>query len=141
MTPSLMYDSRDNIFTPTRGTYFEGTAGLYDEVFGGDSTFQRVGLLYIGYLPVHDRVTLGIRGGATFAFGDTPFYMLPFITLRGAAWNDFEHVDNEVDVVTGGTGFRYELARKYGLHAGLDAAFGPDGTVFYIQFGSAWARP
>ena len=44
-------------------------------------------------------------------------------------------------LVTGGTGFRYELARKYGLHMGVDVAFGPDGPVFYIQFGSAWARP
>ena len=44
-------------------------------------------------------------------------------------------------MVTGGTGFRYELARKYGLHAGLDVAFGPDETAIYIQVGSAWMRP
>jgi len=25
--------------------------------------------------------------------------------------------------------------------AGANVAFGPDGTAFYIQFGSAWARP
>ena len=44
-------------------------------------------------------------------------------------------------IVTGGTGFRYELARKYGLHMGLDVAFGPDDPVVYVQFGSAWMRP
>jgi glucose/arabinose dehydrogenase len=43
--------------------------------------------------------------------------------------------------VTGGGGFRYELARKYKLHMGLDVAFGPDGPALYVQFGSAWMRP
>jgi glucose/arabinose dehydrogenase len=33
------------------------------------------------------------------------------------------------------------LARRYKLHMGIDVAFGPDGTAFYVQFGSAWFRP
>jgi len=37
--------------------------------------------------------------------------------------------------VTGGAGFRYELAREYGLHAGLDVAFGPDNAAIYIVLG------
>ena len=28
-----------------------------------------------------------------------------------------------------------------GIHAGFDVARGPVGTAFYIEFGSAWARP
>jgi hypothetical protein len=43
--------------------------------------------------------------------------------------------------VTGGAGFRYELARKYGLHMGVDVATGPAGQAMYVQFGSAWMRP
>ena len=56
----------------------------------------------------------------------------------GAAWNDLEKLDNTVTVVTGGTGFRYELARDYGVHAGVDVAWAPDGAAIYVQFGSAW---
>jgi surface antigen Omp85-like protein len=176
LVPSISYDSRDNIFTPGRGIYFDGSAGFFSPVLGGDDTFQRVGLSYIQYWALRPRVTLGVRGGATFTFGETPFYMLPYVSLRGApvmryqgeeeaetevearwqfykrwsvvgfagggaAWNDFERLDDRVGVVTGGTGMRYELAHKYGLHAGVDVAFGPDGTAFYIQFGSAWFRP
>ena len=59
----------------------------------------------------------------------------------GAAWNDFERFDNSLTVISGGGGFRYEIARKYGLHIGLDVAFGPGTTAIYVQFGSAWARP
>ena len=44
-------------------------------------------------------------------------------------------------IVTGGFGVRYEIARKYGIHMGIDLAFAPDNTAVYIQVGSAWARP
>jgi hypothetical protein len=42
-------------------------------------------------------------------------------------------------VVSGGAGFRYRLARKLGMDAGVDFAVGPEGTVFYLQFGHAWS--
>ena len=59
----------------------------------------------------------------------------------GAAWNDFDHLDGQRTIETAGGGFRYELARRYGLHAGLDLAFGPDETAIYVQVGNAWIRP
>ena len=39
-----------------------------------------------------------------------------------------------------GTGFRYYLAKKFGLHMGLDFAWGPDDFAFYVTFGSGWMR-
>ena len=68
------------------------------------------------------------------------FSLVGFVGV-GGVWNDFERFDNSVTFVTGGTGFRYEIARKYGLHMGLDVAFGPVSPAIYVQFGSAWARP
>ena len=41
-------------------------------------------------------------------------------------------------VASGGIGVRYELARKFGLHAGLDLAHSPGTTAVYIQIGNAW---
>ena len=176
LIPSLTFDSRDNIFTPTRGTYVEASIGLFSQALGGDGEFQRANLIAMHFLPLHPKLTLGVRGGCTLSFGDVPFYLRPFIQLRGApvmryqgeheaqieaelrwqfwqrfslvgfagagaAWNDMKRFDNTASVVTGGAGFRYELARKYGLHIGVDVATGPDNTAFYVQFGSAWARP
>jgi len=176
LTPSLTYDSRDNMFTPLGGTFVEATAGFFSPAFGGDDDFQRYSLIGIQYFPLHAGVTMGVRGDATFSFGDVPFYMRPFVALRGApvmryqgdevaqveaelrwqcwkrfsvvgfagygaAWNDFEHLDSKLTVVTGGTGFRYEIARRYGLHMGVDIAFSPGVTAVYVQFGSAWMRP
>jgi len=58
--------------------------------------------------------------GASYA-GSTRFY-----NDSGAVW-------------AGGGGFRYRIARKLGLDAGLDLAYGPGGFTFYLQFGHAWS--
>lgn len=176
LVPSYTYDSRDSIFTPSHGSYLEITPGIFREALGSDVDFERSSVVGMYYLPLAPEWTLGLRGDATFSSGDVPFYLRPFIMMRGVtamsqqgeyvaqteaelrwqfwgrfslvgfggagvAWNNFEHLDNKRNVTAGGVGFRYELARKYGLHVGLDVAGGPDGPAYYIQFGSAWMRP
>jgi hypothetical protein len=39
-----------------------------------------------------------------------------------------------------GGGFRYLLARLFGLKMGIDVARGPEDWAFYVVFGSAWLR-
>jgi surface antigen Omp85-like protein len=175
-TPSLTYDTRDNVFTPLRGTFVEVLFGIFSPALGGDDDFQRLQVAAIQYFPLLPTLYLGLRGDGTATFGDAPFYLKPFISLRGApimryqgddvasieaelrwqfwrrfsvlgfvgtgaAWNDAERVHNTQTIVTGGFGFRYEIARKYGIHMGLDIAFAPDNTAVYVQVGSAWSRP
>ena len=174
--PSLTFDSRDNIFTPTRGTYVEATVGIFSEALGGDDQFQRLQIIAMNYQRLCPRLFLGLRGQFSATFGDTPFYMRPYISMRGipamryqgeevaqmeaelrwqfwkrfslvgfvgggASWNDFGRFEKTQAVVAGGTGFRYEISRKHGIHMGMDVAFGPDDTAIYVQVGSAWARP
>jgi outer membrane protein assembly factor BamA len=176
LTPSFTYDSRDNLFTPNRGTFVETVVGVFSRALGGDDEFQRVQLTALHFVPLIRTLYLGLRGDAAASLGDAPFYLRPFISLRGApimryqgeevaqieaelrwqfwkrvslvgfvgvgaAWNDFERFQATRTVTTGGLGFRYELARRYGIHAGLDVAVGPDNAAVYLQVGSAWARP
>jgi len=42
------------------------------------------------------------------------------------------------DIYAGGVGFRYLLARKFGLRVGVDIAKSQEDEAFYIQFGTAW---
>jgi outer membrane protein assembly factor BamA len=175
-SPNASFDSRDNMFTPTRGTFLEGTLGVFAKAFGGDDAFQRLSLVAIQYFALPFRLYFGVRGDAGASFGDAPFYMRPYVSLRGVpvmryqgeevaqfeselrwqfwgrfsllgfggagwAWNDFEKVESPQSVASGGTGFRYEIARSYGIHMGVDVAFSRDTTAFYVQAGSAWARP
>lgn len=176
LTPSFTYDSRNNIFTPLRGTFVEVLVGVFSPALGGDDEFQRVQAIAIQYFTLLPTLFLGLRGDAAAVFGDAPFYLKPFVSLRGApimryqgneaasieaelrwqfwrrfsavafggfgaAWNDFARFKNVTTVPTGGVGFRYEIARAYGIHMGLDVAFGPDNQAVYVQVGSAWARP
>jgi hemolysin activation/secretion protein len=176
LLPSLSFDTRDNIFTPVRGVYLEASANVAGKWLGGDDNFAKVGLTVIQYLPLPHRFYFALNLQGNASFGDSPFYALPYVSLRGVpvmryqgeevvalegelrwqfwqrfsilgfagagnAWNNFEKLDSTQGVVSGGGGFRYELARKYGIHVGLDVGFSRDTTAFYVQVGSAWMRP
>ena len=56
-------------------------------------------------------------------------------------WNSAGRFNRTMGVGAGGAGIRYLLARKFGLHYGLDVARGPEDWALYFQFGSAWMRP
>jgi len=83
-TPSFTYDARDNLFTPTRGSFVEAVVGVFSPALGGDDDFQRVQLTAMQFVPLVRTLYLGVRGDAGASFGDTPFYLRPFISLRGA---------------------------------------------------------
>ena len=70
-----------------------------------------------------------------------PRFSLVGFAGAGIARSDIAQQDRETTVTAGGAGFRYMLARKHGLHMGMDIAFGPDDPIFYVVFGSAWLRP
>jgi hypothetical protein len=176
LTAVASFDTRDNFFTPLRGTFLEASFGFFGKALGGDDSFERGSLVAIQYFPLPHNLYFGLRGDAAASFGDAPFYLWPFIGLRGVpmmryqgeeiaqveaelrwqfwrrmsvlgfvggggTWNNFEQLDNTQGVVSGGAGVRYELARRYGLHMGLDVAFSRDTTAIYLQAGSAWMRP
>ena len=51
---------------------------------------------------------------------------------------DFLPTSSDDRVYSKGIGFRYFVARRFGAHAGIDIADGPEDTVLYITFGQAW---
>ena len=63
------------------------------------------------------------------------------IAFGGAgATEGVEFVPNSTDetVYSKGIGFRYFMARRFGAHAGIDIAKGPEDTALYLTFGQAW---
>lgn len=85
LTPAFTYDSRNNIFTPTRGIYTEARLGIYREFLGSDAEYQMADLVLIGYYPLHPRVFAGVRGLGSLSSEATPFYLRPFVYMRGLA--------------------------------------------------------
>jgi hypothetical protein len=176
LTPSITLDMRDNFFTPTRGWYLDLSVPVFREALGGDRDFEKVTLTGMHYRPLGKSVFLSVRGTARSSSDGTPFYLRPFVALRGVqalryqgeqaaeaevelrwqlhprfslvafggagvARRDISAGDREETVSAGGAGFRYLIARKHGLHMGMDVAAGPDDPIVYVVFGNAWLRP
>jgi len=175
-TPVIEYDSRDNVFTPTRGIYAETSWLVSRDALGATDDFDRFEQVLIGWVPLAHNVTLGAKGNYARSSSETPFFLRPFVQLRGvpamryqgdqmasaeveARWQFYgrwsvvafggvgtTHTDRDgfsatQNVGSGGFGFRYELARKFGMHAGIDVAHSPGTTAVYLQVGNAWFRP
>ena len=175
-TAVVEYDSRDNIFTPTRGIYSESSLLASREALGATDDFERFDQILMGWRPLAHDLTLGARGNYSWSSAGTPFFMRPFVQLRGVPAMRYQgdrmaSVEAELrwqfsgrwslvgfggagatrttsgafsgtqNVGAGGVGFRYELARKFGLHAGLDVAHSSGTTAVYLQIGNAWFRP
>jgi hypothetical protein len=175
LTPSITLDMRDNFFTPTDGWYVDLSVPVFREALGGDRDFETATLQAMHYRPLGRSLFFSVRGAGKVSSDGTPFYLRPFVMLRGvqalryqgeqaaeaevelrwqvhprfslvgfagAGMARSELVRNSEKAVTaGGAGFRYLIARRYGLHMGIDVAVGPDQPVFYVVLGNAWLRP
>ena len=56
----------------------------------------------------------------------------------GRAAVDFDEISDAPSRVSKGLGFRYLVARKLSLRAGIDVAWGPEDTVWYLSIGQTW---
>jgi hypothetical protein len=176
-TAILEFDSRNNLFTPTKGVYAESSYLISRVALGATNDFERFHQTVLAWQPVSRHVTLGERAEYAWSSPGTPLFFRPYITLRGvpamryqgaqiasieveARWQvagrwsvvpfggvGASRIERRIfapdrqQVGSGGIGFRYELARKFGLHAGLDLAHSPGITAVYFQVGNAWFRP
>ena len=166
------YDSRDNIFTPNKGVFFEMETAFARGAFGSDSNYETLYARAYAWQPVGELV-IGARGDVRLSKGDVPFYAQPYVVLRGVpavryqdrnalmaegevrwnidsrwalvgfagagkAYGRRQSWDESKNVFAGGVGFRYLVARKLGMYAGIDVARGPEESAFYITAGSAW---
>jgi hypothetical protein len=77
------YDNRDNMFTPDKGYRFHVSYGLSDQVVGSDYEYNKVSFYSYAYFPFSESVVGGARIESQQVFGDVPFYLLPYIDLRG----------------------------------------------------------
>jgi hypothetical protein len=176
LTPSVTLDMRDNFFTPTQGWYVDLSVPVFREAFGSDFDFETVSLTAMHYRPLARSLFLSARATGKSSSDGTPFYLRPYVWLRGVqalryqgdqtadvevelrwqlhprfslvgfagagvARSDIGQQDTDKSVTAGGAGFRYLIARKHGLHMGMDVGFGPDNPILYVVFGSAWVRP
>ena len=79
----LEFDSRDNIFTPNSGIRTQVNVSFSDDGFGSDYNYENLTAFFYGYIQMADNVVTGLRYELQQVFGDVPFYLKPYIELRG----------------------------------------------------------
>ena len=78
------YEKLDNILSPNKGIRLNLSYDQFLEVLGGDLNYGRISTFMYYYLPIiSTKWTGGLRFESQLAIGDYPFYMQPFISLRG----------------------------------------------------------
>lgn len=126
-------------FTPLAKTLVLGLRGDYETLDGRAPFYQ--------YPFVSMRGIPAMRyQGESVAVAETEFrwnftYRWSLLLFGGAGATDsvdFVPSSSDDTVYSRGVGFRYFIARRFGAHAGIDIARGPEDTAFYITFGQAW---
>lgn len=72
----LQRDTRDNSFSPTRGTLLNFEANFFGSAWGSDFTFQTYAVAYNHYFPLTTNHVLALRGYGRGTSGDAPFFAL-----------------------------------------------------------------
>ncbi len=170
------YENFDNIFSPTKGLRINLTYDQFLEFIGSDRNFGKLSLFALDYHNVlKNRWNSGFRFESQLSLGEAPFYMLPFVSLRGVpamryqgelttlieteqelilsnrwslvgfggfghAFKSFDELDKGSMVWNAGSGFRYKIARMFGLKMGIDIARGPENYAIYVVFGNSWMK-
>ncbi|OEF23230.1 glyceraldehyde-3-phosphate dehydrogenase [Vibrio rumoiensis 1S-45] len=127
-------------YFPLADTWTLGVAASYQSLTGEDET-----------LPPLARPYIEMRGIARYRYqGDyilttqgqlmwqvTPRWSLQGFVGAGSATDDAQDLYQETEIAYG-VGFRYMIARRFGLHTGVDLAFSDEDTAFYFNMGSGF---
>ena len=130
LQPMINWDSRNTIFTPTKGIN-TGLVFSYNATWlGADENFYKLNPYFMGYQAVSKRIFTGWRFDSNFMLGDAPPYALPFIDLRGVPVMRYQS-DNTMLVETE---WRFATPKRWSfdVFAGTGKAF-----TSFKSFGSA----
>ena len=108
---AIEHDSRDNIFTPNRGWKGALEATFYGPSIGGSNTFQAYRAHVFDYHELSREWILGLRADGRLARGDVPFYMLPFIDMRGIPAARYQ----DVNIAVLETEVRYNVDGRWAI--------------------------
>ncbi|MDO6762150.1 BamA/TamA family outer membrane protein [Agarivorans sp. 1_MG-2023] len=169
------YDTRDNIFYPTRGYKLNADYMIYDKKLGSDWDYQNLNVDGEVYLPLGRKWNLAFAGNYQLFSSDELFLSptaRPYVGLRGVS--AYRYQGDEIHTIQSqltysidhrwtisafygagqaiqesklatnesvqsvGAGFRYQIARRYGLRLGMDFAYSGEESAVYFQVGSGF---
>ncbi len=126
----LELDNRDNIFTPNKGMKLHLDGGSSNKALGSDYDFWKVNYYTYMYTPISRKLIGGWRIDGQQTFGDVPFYLLPYLDMRGLPIFRYQ---GKADLLTE-LEARWDFVSRWSLmfYSGLGKAFDD-----WSDFGSA----
>jgi len=114
-------DNRDNIFTPDRGIKLHVDAVYSGNSLGSDYDYWKLNYYMYAYAPLSKKIIGGLRIDGRQAFGDPPFYMLPYIDMRGIPAVRYQ---GNVDILSEAE-MRWDIVKRWSImtYAGAGKAF------------------
>ncbi|MEZ9189269.1 glyceraldehyde-3-phosphate dehydrogenase [Vibrio crassostreae 9ZC13] len=169
------YDTRDNLFYPTKGYKLSADYMVYDDAIGSDYNYRNLNIDGEAYIPITNKWTLGLAANYQ-SFEQQDLFVSPtakpYVSLRGVS--SYRYQGDEIETIqgqltysithrwkvsgfygsgvakqdngishdstvnAGGVGFRYQIARRYGLHLGMDYAQSHEERAIYFNVGSGF---
>jgi hypothetical protein len=126
----IEFDNRDNVFTPDKGIKFQTEFNWSDNIIGSDFNFWRINYYGNLYHPLGRRVTAGLRVDGQQNIGEAPFFLLPYIVMRGVPAMRYQ---GEAALLSEFE-LRYDFVKRWSA-----LAFGGAGKAFdeWKEFGNA----
>lgn len=122
-------DNRDNVFTPDKGMKVHADVQVSDNIFGSDHDYWRINYYAYMYKKLARNLTGGFRIDGQQVLGNAPFFMLPYIDMRGIPSMRYQ---GKADLLTEVEG-RWDITPRWSL-----MLFGGTGKAFdsWNDFGS-----
>jgi len=127
-------------FHPLNAAWYFGVRGTANTSSGGTPFYLQPGITLRGVEAIRYQGDDTAEMEAELRWQFNPRWSLVGFAGTGIARAERLDRKRSTTVVSGGGGFRYLVARRYGIHMGLDVGFGPDQAILYVVFGSAWNR-
>ena len=114
-------DNRDNIFTPDKGMKIHVDGSRSDDFLGSDYEYWRLNYFMYAYKPITKKLVGGFRLDGQQAFGEPPFFMLPYLSMRGLPAVRYQ---GKVDILSE-VEMRWDFVKRWSL-----MLFGGAGKAF-----------
>jgi hypothetical protein len=102
-------DTRDNLLDARRGVDVTASGTWYANAFGSDVAFERYQVQGLFYWQPTETWGYGLRVDSRFSSGDAPFFMKPFLSMRGIASGQYS---NDVTLLGEGE-LRYSIDSRW----------------------------
>jgi len=123
--PVITWDTRDNLFAPSKGSWHKAWAWFYGEWMGSDYNYDYYGLDLRHYLSVSRESVLALQGFLALTSGEVPFYEYPTPLMRGL----YENVFVDKNAVAVRAEYRFPI-KIFGGERWGGALFGAVGDAF-----------